>query len=301
LICRMYVASKFEAHTAIIRLLSTITAFFYGRLDAPRTMAEKVCTNTGEWGRHPESNRTWTDFNSCQFNNTDRTPATMTHFYLTMIGHGAHSILPVHLKCFSKRITLHKNLFLSFVLNSVITVTWLCEVRKDSLSNQVHGFPLWKIYNLFTVNFFFLLNIIRVIITKLRVTHQAESSLYMRAVRATLILIPLLGIQYVLLGYKPLDPWIIEIYLYIMNIAMHYQGLLVSTIFCFFNGEVQTVLRRQWNLLRMQSAGTFANRSAYYVASSLTEVHRCYSIESHTDHINGKSCSDIFRSESPYV
>ncbi|XP_038138088.1 calcitonin gene-related peptide type 1 receptor [Cyprinodon tularosa] len=354
-----------------------------------QAMAEKVCTNTGEWGRHPESNRTWTDFNSCQFNNTDRTPATMTHFYLTMIGHGLSLIsLLISLGIFfyfktlsCERITLHKNLFLSFVLNSVITVTWLCEVRKDSLSNQgvckllafIHlyimgcnyfwmlcegiylhtlivvavfaekqhllwyyllgwGFPLVPavIYSIarfcyyndrcwgssdtsllyiihapfctaLVVNFFFLLNIIRVIITKLRVTHQAESSLYMRAVRATLILIPLLGIQYVLLGYKPLDPWIIEIYLYIMNIAMHYQGLLVSTIFCFFNGEVQTVLRRQWNLLRMQSAGTFANRSAYYVASSLTEVHRCYSIESHTDHINGKSCSDIFRSESPYV
>ncbi|XP_015232882.1 PREDICTED: calcitonin gene-related peptide type 1 receptor-like [Cyprinodon variegatus] len=280
---------------ALLSLNKVIKLYCFHPCFNNKAMAEKVCTNTGEWGRHPESNRTWTDFNSCQFNNTDRTPATMTHFYLTMIGHGLSLIsLLISLGIFfyfktlsCERITLHKNLFLSFVLNSVITVTWLCEVRKDSLSNQV--------------NFFFLLNIIRVIITKLRVTHQAESSLYMRAVRATLILIPLLGIQYVLLGYKPLDPWIIEIYLYIMNIAMHYQGLLVSTIFCFFNGEVQTVLRRQWNLLRMQSAGTFANRSAYYVASSLTEVHRCYSIESHTDHINGKSCSDIFRSESPYV
>lgn len=49
----------------------------------------------------------------------------------------------------------------------------------------------------------------------------------------------------------------------------------------------------------------FANtdffRSASYVASSLTEVHRCYSIESHTEHLNGKSYSDIFRSDSPFV
>ncbi|PWA32078.1 hypothetical protein CCH79_00013385 [Gambusia affinis] len=164
------------------------------------------------------------------------------------------------------------------------------------------------------VNLFFLLNIVRVIVTKLRVTHQAESSLYMRAVRATLILIPLLGIQHVLLVYKPHDHWLYEIYLCVEDVLIHYQvgadatrdvGLLVSTIFCFFNGEVQTVLRRQWNLLRMQSAGTFANpeffRSTYYATSSLTEVHRCYSIESHAEHANGKSCSDIFRSESPYV
>lgn len=55
----------------------------------------------------------------------------------------------------------------------------------------------------------------------------------------------------------------------------------------------------------MQFAGMFANadffRSASYVASSLTEVHRCYSIESHTEHLNGKSYSDIFRSDSPFV
>lgn len=73
------------------------------------------------------------------------------------------------------------------------------------------------------MNLFFLLNIVRVLITKLRVTHQAESSLYMRAVRATLILIPLLGIQFVLLPYKPQEHWASEIFLYIMDILMHYQ------------------------------------------------------------------------------
>lgn len=73
------------------------------------------------------------------------------------------------------------------------------------------------------VNLFFLLNIVRVLITKLKVTHQAESSLYMKAVRATLILVPLLGIQYVLLPYKPAGRVSSEIYDYIMHILMHYQ------------------------------------------------------------------------------
>lgn len=63
----------------------------------------------------------------------------------------------------------------------------------------------------------------RVLITKLKVTHQAESSLYMKAVRATLILVPLLGIQYVLLPYKPGGRVSSEIYDYIMHILMHYQ------------------------------------------------------------------------------
>ncbi|KAM9836000.1 calcitonin gene-related peptide type 1 receptor-like [Aulostomus maculatus] len=359
-------------------------------------MATKVCTKTGEWGRHPDSNRTWTNFTNCKGNATQHGMAAMTHFYLVMIGHGFSLVsllislgIFFHFKSLScQRITLHKNLFLSFVLNSVITVVWLTTVVKkqghtyhDSASCKlvmfIHlyllscnyfwmlcegiylhtlivvavfaekqhlvwyyllgwGFPLvpavlhsiarhyyyndrcWvssdtsllyiihgPICAALVVNLFFLLNIVRVLITKLRVTHQAESSLYMRAVRATLILIPLLGIQFVLLPYKPQEHWVFEIYLYIMEILMHYQGLLVSTIFCFFNGEVQSVLRRHWNQQRMQFTGTFANadffRSASYVASSLTEVHRCYSIESHTEHTNGKSYSDIFRSDSPFV
>lgn len=78
-----------------------------------------------------------------------------------------------------------------------------------------------------------------------------------------------------------------------------------SSSSCFLS-QVQSVLRRHWNQQRMQFAGSFANadffRPASYVASSLTEVHRCYSIESHTtEHMNGKSYSDIFRSDSPFV
>ncbi|CDQ90516.1 unnamed protein product, partial [Oncorhynchus mykiss] len=163
------------------------------------------------------------------------------------------------------------------------------------------------------VNLFFLLNIVRVLITKLKVTHQAESSLYMKAVRATLILVPLLGIQFVLFPYKPQGRFALEIYDYIMNILMHYQGLLVATIFCFFNGEVQGVLRRHWNQQRIQFGSNFAHadvfRSASYVASSLTEVHRCYSIDGHTEHMNGKNSyhdvetvtPTILRSDNPFA
>lgn len=70
--------------------------------------------------------------------------------------------------------------------------------------------------------------------------------------------------------------------------------------------QVQSVLRRHWNQQRMQFTGTFAGgdlfRSASYMAASLTEVHRCSSAKSHTEHLNGDtSYSDIFRSESPFV
>ncbi|CAL8289099.1 unnamed protein product [Lota lota] len=371
---------------------------YYGDFD-PKEMASKVCTDEGQWGRHPQSNRTWTNYTTCKTHNVQGRMTAINLFYLALIGHGLSltSLLIslaifFHFKTLScQRITLHKNLFFSFVLNSGITIIWYITVNNHNDPMQrnpvscnvimlIHlylmtcnyfwmlcegiylhtlivvavfaekqhllwyyllgwGFPLvpalihavarYCYYNdpcwirsdtsllyiihspicaALLVNFFFLLNIVRVLITKLKVTHKAEASLYMKAVRATLILIPLLGIHYVLLPYKGPS----EVYQYVMNIFMHTQGLLVATIFCFFNGEVQTVLRRHWNQQRMQFGGTFANadvfRSASYVASSLTEVHRCYSIESHTEYLNGKSYQDIqtpihtiHRSDTPFA
>ncbi|XP_018516718.2 calcitonin gene-related peptide type 1 receptor isoform X3 [Lates calcarifer] len=347
---------------------------YYDDFD-PLAVASKVCTETGEWGRHPESNRTWTNFTNCRANTTHHnTQAAMTHFYLVMIGHGLSLVslfislgIFFHFKSLScQRITLHKNLFVSFVLNSVITIVLLTTVAKTQghmnnssvsckLLQFIHyyllscnyfwmlcegiylhtlivvavfaekqhliwyyllgwGFPLvpavihsiarqcyyndncWvssdtsllyiihgPICAALVVNLFFLLNIVRVLITKLRVTHQAESSLYMRAVRATLILIPLLGIQFVLFPYKPREHWVYEIYLYVMDILMHYQGLLVSTIFCFFNGEVSCLLFSYlkvrvtiFNNLSYFFYCLYSYYSLNYFSKQFLKQHRCF-------------------------
>uniref|UniRef100_A0A8C1XHU2 Calcitonin gene-related peptide type 1 receptor n=1 Tax=Cyprinus carpio TaxID=7962 RepID=A0A8C1XHU2_CYPCA len=366
----------------------------------PTEMVTKICTESGQWFLHPESNRTWTNFTRCNLHTAEGRRTAMNLFYLALIGHGLSltslfislSIF-FHFKSLScQRITLHKNLFFSFVLNSIITVIWLTAVANNQelvqenpisckVSQFIHlyifgcnyfwmlcegiylhtlivvavfaekqhlmwyyllgwGFPLipatihavarsyyyndncWissstsllyiihgPICAALLVNLFFLLNIVRVLITKLKVTHQAESSLYMKAVRATLILVPLLGIQYVLLPYKPGGRVSAEIYDYIMHILMHYQGLLVATIFCFFNGEVQAVLRRHWNQYRIQFGSAIAQsdalRSASYTGSSITEVQGCYSIDGHTEHLNGKNCHDIdsstLKPENPFA
>lgn len=73
--------------------------------------------------------------------------------------------------------------------------------------------------------------------------------------------------------------------------------------------QVQGVLRRHWNQYRIQFGSTFAHsdamRSASYTASSITEVQGCYSIDSNTEHLNGKGgCLDIetsiLKSENPF-
>uniref|UniRef100_A0A4W3JTY3 Calcitonin gene-related peptide type 1 receptor n=1 Tax=Callorhinchus milii TaxID=7868 RepID=A0A4W3JTY3_CALMI len=282
----------------------------------PSEKVTKICDEEGKWFQHPESKRIWTNYTQCNAYTKEKLRTAMNLFYLAVIGHGLSvASLLISLGIFfyfkslsCQRITLHKNLFFSFVCNSVITIIWLTVVANDQelvasnpigckISQFIHlylmgcnyfwmlcegiylhtlivvavfaekqhllwyyllgwGFPLipatihaiarsiyyndncWISSDTFLlyiihgpicaallVNLFFLLNIVRVLITKLKVTHRAESNLYMKAVRATLILVPLLGIQFVLFPWKPDGQNGEEVYEYVMHILMHYQVL----------------------------------------------------------------------------
>ncbi|XP_045915119.1 calcitonin gene-related peptide type 1 receptor [Micropterus dolomieu] len=298
----------------------------------PTEKATKYCGEDGQWFRHPDTNRTWSNYTLCNENTKAKLKSAYILFYMAIVGHALSiASLLISLAIFfyfrslsCQRITLHKNLFCSYVLNSALTIIYLvavvnnpevvgrnpvgckvlhffhmymlgcnyfwmlCEgiylhtlivVAVFAEEQHLHwyyllgwGFPLvpasihavarktyfddncWMsvethllyavhgpIVAALLVNLFFLLNIIRVLVTKLRDTHRAESNMYMKAVRATLILVPLLGIQFVIFPWRPENRLAGEVYEYIMHILMHYQGLLVATIFCFFNGEVSTV------------------------------------------------------------
>ncbi|KAM4626439.1 calcitonin gene-related peptide type 1 receptor isoform 1-T2 [Discoglossus pictus] len=360
----------------------------------------KKCEDNGHWFRHPESNRTWTNYTQCNSYTHGKLKTALNLYYLTIIGHGLSiASLLISLGIFfyfknlsCQRITLHKNLFFSFVCNSIVTIIWLTAVANNQplvatnpvsckisqfmqlylmgcnyfwmlcegiylhtlivvavFAEKQHlmwyyllgwGFPLipacihavarsiyyndncWlssdthllyiihgPICAALLVNLFFLLNIVRVLITKLKVTHQAESNLYMKAVRATLILVPLLGIEFVLFPWKPEGRIAEEVYDYVMHILMHFQGLLVATIFCFFNGEVQAVLKRHWNQYRIQFGNSFAHsealRSASYTVSSISEQGTMFTHDYNSEHSNGKNCHDmenvVFKSEKPYI
>ncbi|KAG8558625.1 hypothetical protein GDO81_017069 [Engystomops pustulosus] len=367
----------------------------------PSEKVTKHCDKSGYWFRHPDSNRTWTNYTQCNAFTIERVKTALNLFYLTIIGHGLSvASLLISLGIFfyfknlsCQRITLHKNLFLSFVCNSVVTIISLTAVANNQplvatnpisckICQFIHfylmgcnyfwmlcegiylhtlivvavfaekqhliwyyllgwGFPLipacihavartlyyndncWissdthllyiihgPICAALLVNLFFLLNIVRVLITKLKVTHQAESNLYMKAVRATLILVPLLGIQFVLLPWRPSGRIAEEVFDYIMHILMNYQGLLVATIFCFFNGEVQAVLKRNWNQYRIQFGSGFAHseglRSASYTISSISEAQgTTYTHDYSNEHSNGKNYHDMenisYKPDKPYM
>ncbi|XP_044068840.1 calcitonin gene-related peptide type 1 receptor isoform X2 [Siniperca chuatsi] len=339
----------------------------------PAEKVTKVCNPDGQWFHHPVSNRVWTNYTQCQAYTKDKLKFTISLYYLAMVGHGLSIVsLIICLIIFSyfkslscQRISLHKNMFLSFILNSIVTIMWLsltmvnnqamnagnpvsCKVlavltQYTTISNYfwmlcegiyLHtliivavfvgeqqlfwyyvvgwGFPVipaityavarglffndkcWisshthllyiihgPIQAALLVNFFFLLNIVRVLITKLKETHCAESTAYMKAVRATLILIPLLGVQYILFPWRPEGRISRAIYDLFINICSHFQGLMVAIIFCFCNAEAQTALQRKWAQWKSAWGKTgwgetpiTKNHFNYHTNSSITETSR---------------------------
>lgn len=109
--------------------------------------------------------------------------------------------------------------------------------------------PLLSIYRILEgprlavllLNFIFLLNIIRVLVVKLRQSHSSDIEQVRKAVRAAIVLIPLLGITNILnMTEAPLHKTALEfgIWSYTTHFLTSFQGLFIAMIYCFLNNEV---------------------------------------------------------------
>ncbi|XP_069700680.1 calcitonin gene-related peptide type 1 receptor isoform X2 [Periplaneta americana] len=104
------------------------------------------------------------------------------------------------------------------------------------------------------LNLIFLCNILRVLLIKLRagprVGSSRPSSTLLQALRATLLLVPLLGLHYLVTPFRPPEnhPWE-AVYEVTSAITASFQGLCVATLFCFCNGEVVAQVKRRWQHL----------------------------------------------------
>ncbi|GLV34177.1 Diuretic hormone 44 receptor 1 [Carabus blaptoides fortunei] len=93
------------------------------------------------------------------------------------------------------------------------------------------------------INLIFLFVIMWVLITKLRSAQTVETQQYRKAAKALLVLIPLLGITYVLLMDGPHEGVSGSIYGSVRAILISTQGFTVALFYCFLNTEVQNTLR----------------------------------------------------------
>uniref|UniRef100_W8AQB8 Calcitonin gene-related peptide type 1 receptor n=2 Tax=Ceratitis capitata TaxID=7213 RepID=W8AQB8_CERCA len=126
------------------------------------------------------------------------------------------------------------------------------------------------------LNLVFLCNIVRVVLLKLKAPASIQGSCgpshtVIQAFRATLLLVPLLGLQYILTPFHPDPghPWE-QTYEVLSAVTASFQGLFVATLFCFFNGEVIAQVKRRWRNL------CFSNRARAnsYTATQVSFV-RC--------------------------
>uniref|UniRef100_A0A6Q2ZMR2 Corticotropin releasing hormone receptor 2 n=1 Tax=Esox lucius TaxID=8010 RepID=A0A6Q2ZMR2_ESOLU len=96
------------------------------------------------------------------------------------------------------------------------------------------------------INFVFLFNIVRILMTKLRASTTSETIQYRKAVKATLVLLPLLGITYMLFFVNPGEDDISQIvFIYFNSFLQSFQGFFVSVFYCFLNGEVRSAARKR--------------------------------------------------------
>uniref|UniRef100_T1K3J6 G-protein coupled receptors family 2 profile 2 domain-containing protein n=1 Tax=Tetranychus urticae TaxID=32264 RepID=T1K3J6_TETUR len=134
-----------------------------------------------------------------------------------------------------------------------IILTWAYIVNKTLHSRCWEGYgdrvTIWIITApmilALLINSTFLVNIIRILVTQLSRNRSEETNKISRkALKATILLFPLLGITHLLFCFNPKDNKQLEMAYMITNaILQSSQGIFVSFFYCFGNGEVQRAIR----------------------------------------------------------
>ncbi|XP_022654703.1 corticotropin-releasing factor receptor 1-like isoform X2 [Varroa jacobsoni] len=139
------------------------------------------------------------------------------------------------------------------------------------------------------VNFIFLVNIIRILVTRVKAV-SVENTQFKKATKATVLLFPLLGLTHLLFCINPqeAEPRLRNMYMLTNSILQSSQGIFVSVIYCFMNSEVQACLRNAY--LRAVLRRNPNQRSLLRGGHSQTSIYLTHFSHRHNQHhINGSS------------
>ncbi|CAG5119344.1 unnamed protein product, partial [Candidula unifasciata] len=158
----------------------------------------------------------------------------------------------------TQKLRLWYYLVIGWVVPFVVTAIWAA--IKDNFENAqcwLHtGYHVDYIVHapvlaLLTSNVFFMVTIIWVLVTKMKASNSLETRQTRKAVKATVVLVPLLGLTYVMFLRSPFDDETVNILFQHANAVLQSsQGLFVAIFYCFLNGEVRSVLRQKLNSLQ---------------------------------------------------
>ncbi|XP_022239236.1 corticotropin-releasing factor receptor 1-like [Limulus polyphemus] len=141
----------------------------------------------------------------------------------------------------------------------VFILTWCLLMSRDLHSMCWKGYGdsdfVWVLTGpmllVLLVNTFFMVNIIRILVTKLRASASVETAQVRKAIKATALLFPLLGVTYLLFAINP-GHELEQTYMITNAIFQSSQGLFLAVLYCFTNSEVQTALRNAYLRFRLQ-------------------------------------------------
>ncbi|KAG7212628.1 hypothetical protein KM043_012915 [Ampulex compressa] len=143
-----------------------------------------------------------------------------------------------------------------FVLSWVVTRS-IIEDTYCWTTNQNHLlFLLIRVPTILSIliNFVLFVNIVRVLLLKLKSTVSEETQRYKRWAKSTLVLVPLFGVHYtVFLGMSysiGVNETVEIVWLFCDQLFASFQGFFVAVLYCFLNGEVRAEVSRAFRSRR---------------------------------------------------
>ncbi|XP_078703482.1 corticotropin-releasing factor receptor 2-like isoform X2 [Branchiostoma floridae x Branchiostoma belcheri] len=140
-------------------------------------------------------------------------------------------------------------IIVAWVLVKVLAQDEGCWISSSYYDFIFHG----PIILILLVNFIILGNVVRILVLKLRASpeHRETTHYSIKAAKATVVLLPLLGVTYVLFIVHPSGQGTSRlVFIYFNSFFQSFQGSFVSIIYCFTNAEIRNAVKRRIHLSR---------------------------------------------------
>ncbi|XP_066522072.1 pituitary adenylate cyclase-activating polypeptide type I receptor [Hoplias malabaricus] len=125
------------------------------------------------------------------------------------------------------------------------------------------------------VNFIIFINVIRILVQKLKSPGVSgnDTSHFTRLAKSTLFLIPLFGMHYMVFAFLPENTG--EYARLSIELGLgSFQGFVVALLYCFLNGEVQAELKKRFWKWQMQGYLSYSKRrrTLFTESSTVTQI-----------------------------